>query len=121
MERQGSPEEGKNLIFTFSKERSGKVKGHSVNVISIPLSFSPTIYFSRFLSSLFVSLPGDSSNGDRVKEKREKGVKNGDEGLVFLLGPNRAGLWARVCTSSFYLPTILSLSLSIPLRGTRGV
>lgn len=59
-----------------------------MNVISISLSL--TIHFSRFLS-LFVSLPGDSSNGGRVKEK---GVKNGDAGLVFLLGPNRAGLWA---------------------------
>lgn len=34
---------GKGKIFSFSKERSGKVKGHSVNVISISLSLSPSI------------------------------------------------------------------------------
>lgn len=55
------------------------------------LSLSHHLFLSLSLLSLFVSLPGDSSNGGRVKEK---GVKNGDAGLVFLLGPNRAGLWA---------------------------
>lgn len=51
-ERQGTSKEGK--IFTFSKERSGEVKGLSENVISISLSL--TIHFSRFLSSLFLCL-----------------------------------------------------------------
>lgn len=33
----------KNLILTLSKERSGIVKGHSVNVTSISLPLSPSI------------------------------------------------------------------------------
>lgn len=59
-QREGGVEEpkeeqrGKNLVFTYSKERSGKVKGYSVNVISIYLSL--TINFSRFLSFLFLCL-----------------------------------------------------------------
>lgn len=76
-------------VFTFSNERSANVKGHSVNVISIYLSHHPFLSLSLF--SLFVSLPGDSSNRGSERE-REKGVKNGDARLVFLLGPNRAGL-----------------------------
>ena len=58
------------------------------------LSLSHHPFLSLPLFSLFVSLPGDSSNGGESEREREKGVKNGDARLVFLLGPNRAGLWA---------------------------
>lgn len=57
-------------VFTFSKQ-SGRMKGHSVNVISI--SFSHHLFLSLSLFNLFVPLPGDSPNGRRVKEKGRKG------------------------------------------------
>jgi len=50
---------GENLVFTFSKERSGKVKGHSVNVIlislSLSLSISPSVSLAFSLLSFCVS------------------------------------------------------------------
>lgn len=60
MEGQESPKErGGNLVFTFSKERSGKVKGHSVDVISISLPLSPSISlaFSPLFLFLFPEIP----------------------------------------------------------------
>lgn len=43
-------------------------------------------FLSLSLLCLFVSLPGDSSNWGRVKEKGRKGCKTGTQGLFFLLG-----------------------------------
>lgn len=51
-----------NLAFTFSKEKSANVKGHSVNVVLISAFLSS--YISLTFSSLFLCLfPGDRSNG----------------------------------------------------------
>lgn len=68
------------------------MKGNSVNVIWISPFLSPSVScsFSSLSLCLFLEI-GPMGQSER---EREKGVKNGDARLVFLLGLNRAGLLA---------------------------
>lgn len=98
----------KNNIWTKGLVFRRWVKRNSVNVIWISPFLSPSVSCSFFSLSLCLFLEiGPMGQSER---EREKGVKNGDARLVFLLGLNRAGLLAWVCTSCFYLPAILSSS-----------